>query len=64
MTEPSVSNIKKLEHHSQLELCRTRPPYRQGKKLTAVKVELYPNDINNYKNLIMFTIIYYFIFLS
>ncbi|XP_074097318.1 uncharacterized protein LOC141526287, partial [Cotesia typhae] len=26
------------KHHSQLELCHTRPPYRQGKKLTAVKV--------------------------
>ena len=30
--------VKKLPHHEQEELCRTRPPYRQGKKLTAVKV--------------------------
>ncbi|XP_028133975.1 RNA-binding protein 48 [Diabrotica virgifera virgifera] len=25
-------------HHEQLELCTTRPAYRQGRKLTAVKV--------------------------
>ncbi|KAK0176086.1 hypothetical protein PV328_000255 [Microctonus aethiopoides] len=34
----SMTKITKLEHHEQQELCRTRPPYRQGKKLTAVKV--------------------------
>lgn len=39
----SMTKITKLEHHEQQELCRTRPPYRQGKKLTAVKVALYPN---------------------
>lgn len=31
-------NIKKFPHHDQSKLCHTRPPYRQGKKLTAVKV--------------------------
>lgn len=29
---------KEVEHHKQLELCKTRPAYRQGRKLTAVKV--------------------------
>lgn len=36
MTEKNT--IEKLPHHEQQELCRTRIPYRQGKKLTAVKV--------------------------
>lgn len=27
-------------HHKQLELCTTRPVYRQGRKLTAVKVKV------------------------
>ncbi|XP_054271010.1 RNA-binding protein 48 [Macrosteles quadrilineatus] len=31
-------NIPKLNHHEQQELCSTRPSYRQGRKLTAVKV--------------------------
>ena len=30
--------ITPLEHHVQEELCLTRPKYRQGRKLTAVKV--------------------------
>ncbi|CAK9801193.1 RNA-binding protein 48 [Anthophora quadrimaculata] len=30
--------ITKLPHHMQQKLCHTRPPYRQGKKLTSVKV--------------------------
>lgn len=29
---------KQTDHHKQLEFCKTRPAYRQGKKLTAVKV--------------------------
>lgn len=29
-----------LPHHVQLELCRTRPAYRQGRDLKAVKVLL------------------------
>ena len=36
MTEKNT--VEKLPHHEQQELCRTRTPYRQGKKLTAVKV--------------------------
>lgn len=31
-------NLKELKHHKQQELCTTRPRYRQGRKLTAVKV--------------------------
>lgn len=35
--------IIKLPHHLQQKLCHTRPLYRQGKKLTSVKVaNLYP----------------------
>lgn len=30
--------LKEAEHHKQLELCETRPAYRQGRKLLAVKV--------------------------
>ncbi|OAD52901.1 RNA-binding protein 48 [Eufriesea mexicana] len=30
--------ITKLPHHVQQKLCYTRPPYRQGKRLTSVKV--------------------------
>ncbi|XP_033194595.1 uncharacterized protein LOC117159138 isoform X1 [Bombus vancouverensis nearcticus] len=30
--------ITKLPHHVQQKLCHTRPPYRQGKRLTSVKV--------------------------
>nr|XP_033329263.1 RNA-binding protein 48-like isoform X1 [Megalopta genalis] len=30
--------ISKLPHHIQQKLCNTRPPYRQGKRLTSVKV--------------------------
>lgn len=32
--------ITKLPHHVQQKLCHTRPPYRQGKRLTSVKVAL------------------------
>lgn len=38
MDDSKQHSIEKLPHHTQLELCRTRPLYRQGKKLTAVKV--------------------------
>ncbi|KAF5288969.1 hypothetical protein FQA39_LY03848 [Lamprigera yunnana] len=32
-------NVKEAgEHHLQLQLCKTRPVYRQGRNLTAVKV--------------------------
>ena len=33
--------ITKLPHHIQQKLCHTRPPYRQGKRLTSVKVALW-----------------------
>ncbi|CAG9863455.1 unnamed protein product [Phyllotreta striolata] len=33
-----MTEEQELEHHKQLELCTTRPAYRQGRKLTAVKV--------------------------
>jgi hypothetical protein len=32
-------DVTRLPHHAAGELCTTRPQYRQGKKLTAVKVE-------------------------
>lgn len=34
----SNSTINKQPHHERQELCRNRVPYRQGRKLTAVKV--------------------------
>ncbi|GLV48657.1 uncharacterized protein CBL_06050 [Carabus blaptoides fortunei] len=33
-----------LPHHVQQELCTTRPLYRQGRKLTAVKVYTINNE--------------------
>ncbi|XP_076036830.1 RNA-binding protein 48 [Oratosquilla oratoria] len=33
-----IKNVGKRPHHDREELCQTRPKYRQGKKLTAVKV--------------------------
>lgn len=42
-----------LPHHVQQELCTTRPLYRQGRKLTAVKVRL-PN-VNIQKHEIIYT---------
>lgn len=40
MTE-NTSEPELLPHHEQLDLCTSRLPYRQGRKLTAVKVSLY-----------------------
>lgn len=31
-------SVVKLPHHVQQQLCQNRPPYRQGKRLTAIKV--------------------------
>ncbi|PNF27616.1 hypothetical protein B7P43_G02259 [Cryptotermes secundus] len=31
-------DVTRLPHHAALELCTTRPQYRQGRKLTAVKI--------------------------
>ncbi|KAF5284866.1 hypothetical protein FQR65_LT13382 [Abscondita terminalis] len=36
--ENQNENYKEEDHHVQLQLCETRPAYRQGRKLTAVKV--------------------------
>merc|ERR1712071_589052 len=33
-----MMDISKQSHHERLQLCTTRSTYRQGKKLTAVKV--------------------------
>ncbi|KAJ9575641.1 hypothetical protein L9F63_007502, partial [Diploptera punctata] len=37
-------DVVKLPHHQPLELCTTRPKYRQGNKLTAVKVYTINNE--------------------
>ncbi|XP_027221289.1 RNA-binding protein 48 [Penaeus vannamei] len=34
----SPGSVEKLPHHEQMEFCLTRAKYRQGRKLTAVKV--------------------------
>ncbi|XP_044750868.1 RNA-binding protein 48 [Coccinella septempunctata] len=38
ITEQEKNLKKETPHHKQQELCVTRPAYRQGRKLTAVKV--------------------------
>lgn len=38
MTSSPAPSVTKLPHHDQLELCMTRARYRQGRKLTAVRV--------------------------
>lgn len=41
MEEKPKSEDKNLpKHHIRQELCETRPLYRRGKKLTAIKVRL------------------------
>lgn len=45
MTTKEPTKVVKLDHHVKTGVCTTRPPYRQGKKLTAVKVALYPTQI-------------------
>ncbi|RLU22951.1 hypothetical protein DMN91_005229 [Ooceraea biroi] len=37
MTEEKYT-IMHMPHHVQQKLCQTRPPYRQGRKLTSIKV--------------------------
>lgn len=39
MMATSKRDVVRLPHHVSMELCMTRAKYRQGKKLTAVKVE-------------------------
>lgn len=34
-------DITRKKHHEQQDLCLTRPCYRQGRNLTAVKVQYY-----------------------
>ncbi|CAH0558288.1 unnamed protein product [Brassicogethes aeneus] len=43
-TNVENDGLKEENHHKQLELCTTRPAYRQGKKLTAVKVYTVNNE--------------------
>ncbi|XP_034255573.1 uncharacterized protein LOC117653789 isoform X2 [Thrips palmi] len=38
MMEGKRREVRRLPHHEQLNLCTTRPAYRQGRQLTAVKV--------------------------
>ena len=38
-----MMDISKQSHHERLQLCTTRSTYRQGKKLTAVKVNIQCN---------------------
>lgn len=38
MMPATTASTTKLPHHKQLELCMTRAKYRQGRKLTAVRV--------------------------
>ncbi|XP_066152458.1 RNA-binding protein 48 isoform X2 [Euwallacea fornicatus] len=41
----SIQNCNRvINHHIQQEYCTTRPAYRQGKKLTAVKVYTVNNE--------------------
>jgi len=37
-SDESLSLVQPKTHHIKQELCLTRPQYRQGRKLTAVKV--------------------------
>lgn len=39
-----MSSDGELSHHKRQEYCTTRPKYRQGKKLTAVKVYTIANE--------------------
>lgn len=41
----SETNIIEKEHHIQQEFCRTRPAYRQGRNLTAVKVTVHVPEL-------------------
>lgn len=39
-----MSDVNKIDHHTRLNLCKTRPAYRQGRKLTAVKAYTINNE--------------------
>ncbi|XP_050307126.1 RNA-binding protein 48 [Anthonomus grandis grandis] len=44
MDRESIETLKEINHHKQEEYCTTRPAYRQGRKLTAVKVYTINNE--------------------
>jgi len=44
MANTSVRMLKEISHHQQREYCTNRPAYRQGRKLTAVKVYTVNNE--------------------
>lgn len=37
----NIAELKDIEHHKQQELCETRPAYRRGRNLSAVKVNIF-----------------------
>ncbi|XP_048002601.1 RNA-binding protein 48 [Leguminivora glycinivorella] len=47
MSEENSDNKVILPHHEQQQLCTTRLPYRQGRKLTAVKVYTINSESNH-----------------
>lgn len=57
----SEVTIKKCIHHDRTELCTSRPPYRQGRKLTAVKVSDGTRDCRLYPKIICQYISYFFL---
>ncbi|KAF4529692.1 hypothetical protein B566_EDAN010778 [Ephemera danica] len=48
-----MTTVEKYPHHEQQELCTTRPLYRQGRKLTAVKVILVYTVVSESAHLIV-----------
>ncbi|XP_060516931.1 RNA-binding protein 48 [Cylas formicarius] len=42
--DDAAENVKEIKHHKQDSYCITRPAYRQGRKLTAVKVYTVNNE--------------------
>ena len=43
---PKKRKVEPYEHHRQLEICQTRPAYRQGRKHTAVKVSFRTESVS------------------
>lgn len=41
-----VVSLKSYPHHNMLNYCENRPKYRQGRKLTAIKVVGWMSDFN------------------
>ncbi|KAL1493984.1 hypothetical protein ABEB36_009661 [Hypothenemus hampei] len=44
MSGDPLDSLKVLRHHQQQQYCTNRPAYRQGRKLTAVKVYTVNNE--------------------